>query len=274
MVAHLVVAHLVVAHLVVAHLVVAHFMVAHLVVAPLVDIFMTGFNPKIHHRRSIRLKEYDYSQAGLYFITICTHNRERFFGDIDNSKMILNHAGIMVENEWLKLKNRYPNIDLHEYIVMPNHFHGVIQIVTNGQPQNGQPQDGQPQDGQPQDGQPQDGQPQNGQPQNGQPQNGQPQDGQPQDGQPQDGQPQDGQPQDGQPQGIAPTVGNIIGAFKSLVMNEYIRNVKQKNWQRFNGKLWQRNYHEHIIRDKKSYLTIAEYIQTNPLKWQNDKYHI
>jgi hypothetical protein len=73
--------------------------------------------------------------------------------------MVLNHAGIMVENEWLCLKKRYPNIDLHEYIVMPNHFHGIIQVCW--------------------------------------------------------------QPQ-GQPQGIAPTIGNIIGAFKSLVTNEYI----------------------------------------------------
>ena len=77
----------------------------------------------------------------------------------------------------------------------------------------------------------------------------------------------------GQPQGIAPTVGDVIGAFKSLTTNNYIQNVKQNNWQRFNKKLWQRNYYEHIIRDEKSYHQISEYIQTNPLKWQDDKYY-
>jgi len=166
-------------------------------------------------------KKYDYSQAGLYFITICTQNQECLFGDIDNGNMVLNHAGIMVENEWLRLKKRYPNIDLHESIVMPNHFHGIIQVCW--QPDNGQPHR---------------------------------------------------QPDDGQPQGIAPTIANMIGAFKSLVTNEYIRNVRQNNWQGFNGKLWQRNYYEHIICDEKSHLTIAEYIETNPLKWQDDKYHV
>ena len=77
----------------------------------------------------------------------------------------------------------------------------------------------------------------------------------------------------GQPRGIAPTVGDVVGAFKSLSTNDYIRNVKQNNWQPFNKKLWQRNYYEHIIRDEKTYYQISEYIQTNPLKWQDDKYY-
>ena len=80
-----------------------------------------------------------------------------------------------------------------------------------------------------------------------------------------------GQP--GQPQGIAPTVGDVVGAFKSLTTNNYIRKVKQHNWQRFNKKLWQRDYYEHIIRGEKSYYQILEYIQTNPLKWRDDKYY-
>ena len=78
----------------------------------------------------------------------------------------------------------------------------------------------------------------------------------------------------GQPQGIAPTVGNVVGAFKSLSTNEYIRNVKQNNWRTFDNKLWQRNYYEHIIRDEKSYYQISEYIQNNALKWQDDKYYV
>jgi putative transposase len=72
----------------------------------------------------------------------------------------------------------------------------------------------------------------------------------------------------------APKVGDVVGAFKSLTTNEYIKNVKQNNWQSFAGKLWQRDYYEHIIRNEESYLKIAEYIQNNPLKWQEDKYYV
>jgi len=82
-------------------------------------------------------------------------------------------------------------------------------------------------------------------------------------------QPQNGQ--FGQPQGIAPTVGKMIGAFKSIVTNEYILGVKKHNWQRFNDKLWQRNYWEHIIRNEDEFLLIAQYIIDNPKKWAIDK---
>jgi len=88
-----------------------------------------AYNSNTHHRRSIRLKGYDYSQAGLYFVTICAHNRACLFGDIYNGKMTLNAAGRMVENEWSKLPDRFSNIKLHEYTVMPNHFHAILEIV-------------------------------------------------------------------------------------------------------------------------------------------------
>ena len=81
----------------------------------------------------------------------------------------------------------------------------------------------------------------------------------------------------GQPQGIAPTntktLGDIVGAFQSIATVEYIRGVKQLGWQPFNGKLWQRNYWEHIIRDKKSYQRISEYIINNPKNWKDDKFY-
>ena len=86
-------------------------------------------NPDIHHRRSIRLKGYDYSQAGLYFITICTQNRLCLFGEIENGEMILNDPGIMIEHQWQELIYCFDNIKLHEFIVMPNHFHGIIEFV-------------------------------------------------------------------------------------------------------------------------------------------------
>ena len=67
------------------------------------------------------------------------------------------------------------------------------------------------------------------------------------------------------------TVGRIIQAFKSIVTVEYIRGVKNDNWQRFDGKLWQRNYWEHVIRNENEYQCIAQYIIDNPLKWETDK---
>jgi REP element-mobilizing transposase RayT len=87
------------------------------------------FNPNIHHRHSIRLKHYDYSQAGLYFITVCTHDRSPLFGTIIDGENKINAAGKMVENQWLALPNRFPAVVLHEYVVMPNHFHGIIELV-------------------------------------------------------------------------------------------------------------------------------------------------
>lgn len=92
---------------------------------------MNKLNSHIHQRRSIRLKGYDYSHTGLYFITICVQRRECLFGEIFNGRMILNHAGQLAQTEWLKLSGRFKNIELHEFVVMPNHFHGI------GRPKNG-----------------------------------------------------------------------------------------------------------------------------------------
>lgn len=185
---------------------------------------------KKHHRRSIRLKDYDYSQSGLYFITICTQNHRCLFGEIADGAMILNDAGQMIHDHWAILPNRFNSIELHEFIVMPNHFHGIVELVVVGAPLVGALVE---------------------------------------------------RHQIGQPQGIAPptppeinpTIGDVVGAFKSLTTNEYIAGVKQKSWPTFSKKLWQRNYYEHIIRSEQSYLEIAEYIQNNPLKWLEDKYY-
>ena len=84
----------------------------------------------MNHRKSIRLKGYDYSQLGLYFITIATQGRKNLFGDITDDKMILNDVGIMVEKLWCEIPNDFKNTKLHEYIIMPNHFHGIIQITV------------------------------------------------------------------------------------------------------------------------------------------------
>ena len=84
-----------------------------------------------HQRKSIRLKNYDYSSFGYYFITICTHNRELLFGDIVNGKMILNNLGKIVNKFWLEIPEHYSGVELDEFIIMPNHIHGIIVINPN-----------------------------------------------------------------------------------------------------------------------------------------------
>jgi putative transposase len=86
------------------------------------------YNPQKHHRRSIRLPDYDYSQPGAYFITIVTHGRERFFGKIKEGEIQLSNAGQVVWEVWNSLPARYPQIELGTAQVMPDHFHGIIVI--------------------------------------------------------------------------------------------------------------------------------------------------
>ena len=193
------------------------------------------FNPDIHKRKSIRFKGYEYSQAGLYFITICVQNRECRFGKIENDEMISNEYGTFAFNQWEKLPERFANFDLDVFQIMPNHMHGIIALHENvGAGFTPALND-------------------------------------------------DRQPHShsGQPQGIAPTnatVGDIVGAYKSLVANGCLEIYKSK-FVRAGlapaqmGKLWQRNYYEHIIRNQQSYETISNYIINNPAKWQEDKFY-
>ena len=209
-----------------------------------------AYNPNIHHRRSIRLKGYDYSQAGLYFITICCQNRAHLFGHVENGEMILNDAGKMVEQEWLKLPERFKNIQLHEYVVMPNHFHAILEIVGATlvvAPNN-----------------------------DAAPNNDVMKKGQPQGIAPTGIAPTGIVPTEIAPTGIDPTkkpktVGDMVGAFQSIVTVEYIRGVKQNGWTPFDKKMLQRNYWEHIIRNENEYERIAKYITNNPKNWDNDK---
>ncbi len=86
----------------------------------------------LHSRKSIRLKGYDYSQTGAYFVTICAHNREILFGMVGNDKSQLNKFVQIVETEWLITAQIRENIELDEYAIMPNHFHGILLITNNG----------------------------------------------------------------------------------------------------------------------------------------------
>src|SRR4030042_6977970 len=79
-------------------------------------------------RRSIRLQGYDYTQGGAYFITVCTHNKEHIFGEVRNGEMNLYEQGRIIEEEWSNTAIRRPDVKLDQFVIMPNHFHGIIWI--------------------------------------------------------------------------------------------------------------------------------------------------
>ncbi len=178
----------------------------------------------IFGRRSIRMRGYDYSLAGAYFVTVCTQDRLCLFGNVNNEQMTLNQAGQMVYEQWLDLPKRFPESAIDEFTMMPNHLHGILIINDNETTQSV------------------------------------------------------GAPLVGAQNKVdktnkagtrpAPTLGEIVGAFKSITTNEYIRGVKQHDWPSFPGKLWQRNYgacpersrRERFIRDEDELNRIREYI--------------
>jgi putative transposase len=173
-----------------------------------------------HNRRSIRLQGYDYSQAGAYFVTICTQSRKCLFGDIVDGKMQLNDAGRMIQQRWDEIPKHYPGIDTDEVVIMPNHIHGIIVIVGAGPRAC---------------------------------------------------------PGLGQPQGVAPTrlsLPDVVHRFKSITTKRYTDGVKQTGWLPFPGKLWQRNYWEHVVRNEQEMDLIRQYIHNNPAQWELDKLYV
>ena len=86
------------------------------------------FNPSNHHRRSIRLKGYDYSQSGAYFVTICTQNRACVLGEAVEGEIPLSPVGQIASECWLEVPKHFPNVELDVYVVMPNHVHGILII--------------------------------------------------------------------------------------------------------------------------------------------------
>jgi len=89
------------------------------------------YDPHCHHRRSLRLQNYDYTQVGAYFVTICTKDRKCLFGEIMDSEIRLNEVGQIVIACWNGIPNHFPNVELDMFVVMPNHLHGVIVIVNH-----------------------------------------------------------------------------------------------------------------------------------------------
>jgi len=168
-------------------------------------------------RRSIRLKEYDYSQGGMYFVTVCTRHREPFFGVIERGEMQLNDAGDMLVAKWDTLPDRFPAVELDSFVVMPNHVHAILNIVANGDVGAGLV------------------------------------------------------PAQRATTRVAPSVGDIVGAYKSLTTVAYTHGVRRLGWPAFHERLWQRNYYEHVIRNEESLKQIRQYIADNPARWEFDQ---
>jgi REP element-mobilizing transposase RayT len=216
---------------------------------------MTGearYNPAIHHRRSIRLQDYDYSQAGAYFITICVQNRECLFGEIINGAMTMNEIGRMVQTVWNEIPSRFDGLELNTFTIMPNHIHGIIMLNRHRRGESCIRPSYSPPCIPPATDQSMDNMG----------------DGHQNKGH-NKGDHKD-RPYDGG--GTLPgTVGRIIQAFKSISTHEYTVGVKKLGWPPFPGKLWQRNYWEHIIRNETELNHIKEYILNNPTQWESDK---
>ena len=215
----------------------------------------TNYDPKIHHRRSIRLKGYDYSQSGLYFITICCQYRACLFGKITvganriRPEMILNEFGQIAHDEWLKTLEIRNNVKLGAFVVMPNHIHGIIEITRRGELHSPLELHSPNESHSPIESHSPN---------------------------------ESHSPIDSHSpnkwgdliikgecnsplRGPSNTIGAIVRGYKSSV-------TKQLNLLNIGCVVWQRNYYEHIIRDEKSYHNISNYILNNPAKWAEDKF--
>jgi len=194
-----------------------------------------SFNPEICHRRSIRLRDYDYRDAGAYFVTICSFQRECLFGEVVDGEVRLNDAGGMVSDLWEVLPERFQTVRTEEHVVMPNHFHGIIMILDGrGEPcvrPSFRKDDNRGKGDQEQKGDHKD-----------------------------------------RPYGTEDnSLARVIQAFKSLTTHAYIEGVNFQEWPPFPGRLWQRNYYDRVIRSEKELANIRQYIVDNPAKWDLDE---
>ncbi|HIJ94423.1 MAG TPA: transposase [Desulfuromonadales bacterium] len=196
------------------------------------------FNPDIHHRHSIRLKDYDYSQAGAYFVTLCAWQRECLFGDFVDGKMRLNELGQVVESVWCGLIRHFANLDLDQHVIMPNHFHGILQINDTANNDNvGAKQGSSALPGFDVDS----------------------------------GKGEAGETLASPLQNLLH--GTVSGSFAAAVQNFKSVSTRKINKIRQNlgCPVWQRNYYERVIRNDAELERAREYIINNPLKWKLDK---
>lgn len=211
-------------------------------------------------KNSLRLKNYDYSKKGLYFLSLNVNTRLLLFGYIADGEMILNDAGKMIERWYKELENKFPHIKCHESVVMPDHFHCIIEIVEDKDYRDDQakPDSHNEPDSHIEADRPNEPDSHKGLSPLGNPNH------------------RTGVPEwtpGRKANNPAQTTGipRIMEWFKTMTTNEYIRGVKLYDWKRFHKKLWQRSYHDIIIRNEKSYHNIVNYIKQNPEKWKNRK---
>ena len=166
------------------------------------------------HRRSTRLRGYDYRREGAYFVTICTYQRLHLFGHIAGDTMHLNQCGQIVRDEWLRTESVRPNVALDAFVVMPNHLHGIIVILETLTGVGASRWDAQPDDDWLQ----------------------------------------------------AHSLGAIVGQFKAQVTKQ----IRRLPGAGDDYPVWQRNYHDHIIRNAPDLQRLRTYVATNPARWPSD----
>jgi putative transposase len=200
-------------------------------------------------RKPLRLKSVDYSQNGAYFITICTENRAYLFGEIVGNVMVLNDVGRMVESVWEEMPLYYHDILLDAFVIMPNHLHFIV-FIENAKPVDvvGDAPRGVPHEDVKTK--------HHGRKTTGEIVG-------------------NGTSSNGTPRGASPTevlsLPDIVHRFKSLTTAKYRHNVKNKGWQPFEGKVWQRGYYDQIIRNEAHLNEVRQYITNNPTQWALDE---
>lgn len=168
-------------------------------------------------RKPNRLKNFDYSSANAYFVTVCVYNFKSLFSKIEGQYSVLNESGKMIQKWWLEIETKFKEVKLDEFIIMPNHMHGIV-IITDNLSEAG-----------------------------------------------------DSIVAGKTDRHTGLSLQNIIGWFKTMSTNEYIRGVKEMKYPPFEKHLWQRSYYDRIIRNEEEFLRIQEYIYYNPLKWNWEK---
>ena len=195
---------------------------------------MPRYDPDRHRRRSIRLKGYDYAQAGAYFVTLCTQDRLCLFGEVVDGEMRLNAWGEIARQCWADIPSHFPRVELDTFVIMPNHMHGIIILMKDTmvgarhavpQRDTAHQRHVVPQPQPPYIGQ---------------------------------------RERFGQP--VAGSLATIMRSYKSAV-------TKRLNALRGTAgtPVWQRNYYEHIIRNDRALIAIREYILNNPIQWAVDR---
>ena len=193
-------------------------------------VVTSTFDPQIHHRRSIRLKGYDYSSAGAYFVTMVTQGRECLFGEIKDGEMYLNEYGEIVLRWLYEIINRFRNVELGAFVIMPNHVHGIIFIHNERRGEVISPRGDANNDVQNMNV--------------GEIEN----------------------PGGETPPLRKPILGQIVAYFKYQSTKEMNRIETDKAITKF----WQRNFYEHIIRDEKDLGQKTDYILDNASRWDED----